>query len=800
MLTENDLLRYLSQHTSLPKAAKDYIISCFNNEPSRMVGEHAKRNTVSWIPSAKLNGRVFSTESRGAEYAFHTLAQYDDNVLWYSDQPEPICVTRTIKNGSRRRGSYTPDAISLTKNGPFIIEVKTAEEVDKLLEKKPEDWKKADEGTIQFKPAIEAFAGIGLRHVVNVFRQEDLYFVANVEQILWARETSELSGSCQKSIEQELEKYFVLSLEELKKNLELDSYAPIIRAIDNGIVVADLKHQLITKPESCYVSKTLALLEEGKALRNSKKVFLPEHSLSQSLSRVPTLKSAEEALFRLSEIQSGRSNRNIRRWKARIEEGEKNNLSPFQSLISQHFKCGNNSRKLNSLVKNFLCKFIDETYIQNQGLSPYRGYKQYQYKALSTHPDYEPVSRTTFKRYCNKVLPEKFGAARGGRRLQNALALPVNPVQRNLKAQTAWQAAAIDHYLVDLYLIFFNRSDTPFVERPWLTVMIDLYSDKVIAFSISFLPPSRKSDAKVIRDCVRRHSLLPREIVVDRGSDFKSVYFASLLAHYSVTLSQRPPGHSRSGGEVEGFFGEFKKQWLSQCIGNLADFKESRSVDGKMHPKKLAILTPEDFYRELSSFCNWRDNKCRGIKPHTSQDSFENSFKDFPHVARKVKYDSEFIVVTAVESKDFTCCLQKGICTFGQWYSAPELQLLLGKPKKQHVRIDPENPNVIYVRIKDRWFPFFSSEINTYAAKSAEHQIAEGLIKHETFSLKSKIKESDNLLLAGLAEQMDEFRKNTNSTPVLEILASKENDSSSLIFSKLKESNIRPINIQQWSN
>lgn len=379
------------------------------------------------------------------------------------------------------------------------------------------------------------------------------------------------------------------------------------------------------------------------------------------------------------------------------------------------------------------------------------------------------------------------------------MALPVDPAQRNLKAQTAWQAAAIDHYLVDLYLIFFNQSDTPFVERPWLTVMIDLYSDKVLAFSISFLPPSRKSDSKVIRDCVRRHSQLPREIVVDRGADFKSVYFASLLAHYSVTLSQRPPGYSRSGGEVEGFFGEFKKQWLNQRIGNLADFKESRSVDGKMHPKKLAVLTPEDFYRELSAYCNWRDNKCRGIKPRSSDDTFQRSCTDFPHVSRKVKYDPEFIFVTAVECKDYSLNMQKGICVKGQWYSAPEMKSLLGKPKKQHVRIDPENPNVIYVKIVDRWVPFFSSNINTYAAKSIEHQIAEGLIKHEAFNLKSKIKECDNLLLAELVEEMDKCREATNSTPVLEVLAQDQEDSTKPIFSALKGSVVRPLNIQKWS-
>src|SRR5690606_6515909 len=141
------------------------------------------------------------------------------------------------------------------------------------------------------------------------------------------------------------------------------------------------------------------------------------------------------------------------------------------------------------------------------------------------------------------------------------------------------------------------------------------------------------SIAKVLRACVRSHKKLPREISTDRGSDFRSTYFASLLAHYSITLSLRASGYCRSGSEVERFFGEFGSQWLSQRDGNSVDYKSARSIDGKKAPRNTAILSPADFHRELTEFCNWRDNICRGIDFYSIGALFEKSQDEFPHIA-----------------------------------------------------------------------------------------------------------------------------------------------------------------------
>src|SRR5690625_4385127 len=112
---------------------------------------------------------------------------------------------------------------------------------------------------------------------------------------------------------------------------------------------------------------------------------------------------------------------------------------------------------------------------------------------------------------------------------------------------------------------------------------------------------------------------------------------------------------------MEGFFGEFVKQWLCQRPGNLADYKEVRSVDGSKAPKKAAILQPADFYQELWAFCEWRENKCRGTGANSIEVDFMDGAGRYPFYCNSFNFDDELLNVTAVATKTFWFSLQRGI-------------------------------------------------------------------------------------------------------------------------------------------
>lgn len=800
MHTENELHDYLyrSGH-NLSLAAIDYIRQSWIN-PSRMVGAHAQSNVVSFVPSRKLNGKTYSTESRSPERSFLTLCEFDDDVICALDQPDPIQIQQTIKSGIKRWGGYTPDALILTRNGPKVVEVKASTEVDDFLVSKAEDWKRYESGEIVFEPARKAFAELGLEHVVYVYSQEDRFLVENLDQLLLSRTHEAELVLDEERLTKLMHNAFAMTLHDLRVKLKLKDMTPLIHAIDRGLLAADLKQHRLADSRNCLVSLNEDLLEHAIELRNKQRVYwdgLSEHS---DLTLIPTLEAAEKAITRLDKIKSERSSRSIRRWKHQLRIGLENNLTEFQSLIPMIHLRGNRNRKIPAVVDELLMEFLLGTYIHEQGLSIYRGYMRYKSLALDTHPQFRPVSRQTFTTRLEQIPGEVIGAARGGKRKRNAMGAPTDPEKRGLKASIPWQRAAIDHYLADIYLVVFTRTGEVYVERPWVTAMVDLATSKILGLSISFSSPSRRSVAKVMRDCVRRHGKLPREIIVDRGPDFKSVYLASFMAHYGLILSLRPSGYPQFGGEMEGFFGEFVKQWLCQRPGNLADYKEVRSVDGSKAPKKAAILQPVDFYQELWAFCEWRENKCRGTGANSIEVAFMEGAELYPFYAKSINYDAEFITVTAVETKKYSFSYQRGINIKNTWYYSPTLRKLNGRKKKVDVRLDPENPNLIFARVEDKWEPCYSSGINAYSAKCAVHQLVEGMIKHEAFGLREKISEQHDLELARKIRELDEFKKQTKTTPVLEVpIPEGEPDSTESLFSQLANATVRPINIQQWS-
>ncbi len=221
----------------------------------------------------------------------------------------------------------------------------------------------------------------------------------------------------------------------------------------------------------------------------------------------------------------------------------------------------------------------------------------------------------------------------------------------------------------------FEDGDNIYVARPWLSVMIDVASSEVLAFAISFQDPSRRSCAKLIRECVRRHGKLPREILVDHGSDFTSVYFRSLLAHYRITHSLRPAANPRAGSEVERLFGEYRQQWLSQRPGFVFGLKTLRAIDGKYAPDKSAVLTIEDLYRELTAFLNWRSSKPRGAASQSSEVVYKELIEKFPFIPIGVEYNDEFVLATSVESSEYKIDFQRGIHIKNLHYYCPQLPI-----------------------------------------------------------------------------------------------------------------------------
>lgn len=758
MLTDFEFHQYC-QSSGLAKTAWDYLGQVRTSEPSRKVGAYAHTNICSSIDSNKM-GHTISVESRSAEKAFLLISDYDDRVLEIWDQPEPVNVVRTNKNGHRRGGTYTPDFMIITKERPVVIEVKNESDIERLSSKNPKDWQKIKEDKYIYRPALEAFSELGLAYEVFVYKREYQYLAHNLELLMQSRLVCSATVSSDE-LNSVFQESYVWTLRDLKDRLELPDFQPLVQMIDRKQLFFDIKGELISVPEGCNLVREPALLELYRESLLSGKAYKDGEDSTISSFSQPSQRQANSALKKISELESGRNDRSARRWRKQIADGVKQGLSPIESLIPKHVLSGNRQRKINKKVDEYLQAFLLNEHAESQGRSVYWSHKAYESVASKAHPSYPPVSIATFRRHLARIPEELIARKRGGKRMANAKAEPSNPLDRSMKALLPWQTAAVDHYLADIYLVFYSDQGIAYTMRPWVTAMIDQCSSAILAIAVSFRAPSCRSVSKVIRACVRQHGKLPKEIIIDRGSDFTSVYFSSLLAHYRVDHSLRPTGHSRYGGEIEGFFGDFKKQWLCQRKGNMADYKEARSVDGKLSPRNQAVYEPYQFYQELLGYCEWRNSKPVGIRQQSPGKYLADVGSNFPFIGTSIVYDDSFLLATSVDGGRYKIDFQRGIHIDALWYSSPRIFEVRGRHKRLEVRIDPENPHRIFALVDSDWVPCYSGYINSYAAKDTITQLVEGMTVLDASKARKAIASEADTDLSRRAAEFDQIHSSS---------------------------------------
>jgi len=705
----------------VPFPGREYIQRIRQSPPSRLIGTQPGKNVCTWYSSTKM-GRTIQAESRTGEFAFCMECEFDEEIKEYWDQITPVPVVRHLKNGSVRRGDYTPDYLVISSNNIEVIEIKAEVILQEYIKTRPKDWIKEGNEYI-YLPAKNTFKKLGLRYRVistDVFNQVR---ISNLKILVNSRNI-EICGSTEKKVLELLRKHTWLRLSDLAKKLEITDLSPVLRLIDNKKIFSLLSEELLSQTESVVVSSSEEYLHVYK--ENYRNNETAKTSDSLPLLYAPPLEYSKKALENLERAESGEKSRHVRRIKAKIKKGKKKGLSPFQSLLPKYINCGNNKPRINPVVEEFISKFIYESYSSVLRLNRQKAFGLYKYAANEIHPEYPAVSRKTFINRLNKADKAKVARGRGGNRASNSEENPSSVKDRELRATMAFELAAIDHYLADIMCVLATSSGVKYTARPWVTVLLDLYTKAILAVWVSYRDPSRRTDAMVIRHCVRNHGMLPASISADRGSDFMSDYFVSLLASRGSSLVARPSGHSRFGSEIERIFGAFKTQWLALRPGNIVEYKEARSVSGSHKPENFAVLTLEDFMRELTGFTEWWNNTIIGNEYEPPIVKMKDSIKAFPFVGKKVVEDHAFIVESAVDVRKFTVDARRGIHIDGIHYWSPQLARI-EKGKKPEVRIEPENPYKIYVRVKDEWVTCMSTGLTKFDTLDPIRKLAESV-------------------------------------------------------------------------
>ncbi len=148
----------------------------------------------------------------------------------------------------------------------------------------------------------------------------------------------------------------------------------------------------------------------------------------------------------------------------------------------------------------------------------------------------------------------------------------------------------IDHTQLDLELR--SSSTGRLLGRPWLTLLIDAYSRRILAVYLTFDAPSYRACMMALRICVQRFGRFPNAVVVDGGKEFHSVYFDTLLARYHCIKKTRPGAKPRFGSVIERLFATTKTQFVFNLLGNTQASKQPRTLTKAINFKEYAVSHP----------------------------------------------------------------------------------------------------------------------------------------------------------------------------------------------------------------
>jgi transposase InsO family protein len=400
------------------------------------------------------------------------------------------------------------------------------------------------------------------------------------------------------------------------------------------------------------------------------------------------------------------SQRTLREWKANYRKAE------IQFGIGMGYlglipkpRQGNVSTKILEENKELLIEFIEneyETIVQENRTSVYKSYSE-----ECKNRFFEPASFRTFCEYVKKRDMKEQTLKRKGKRA----AYKHEEFYWELSTKTPrhgerpFHIAHIDHTELDIELVDSDTGNN--LGRPWLTILIDAFSRKILAVYLTFDPPSYRSNLMILRECVRRHGRLPQILVVDGGKEFSSIYFETFLAMYEVTKKTRPPAKPRFGSVVERIFGTTNTMFINNLQGNTQITKNVRQITKGVNPKNHAVWNLGSLYEKLCEFLyEIYDQKEHSTLNQTPREVFaQGLLKSGTRSHLLIPYNEEFKIMTLPSTRKGTAMIDNSrgikvnrIHYFCDEFRNPDLHRM-----SVEVRYDPWNMGVAYAFVNGVW-------------------------------------------------------------------------------------------------
>ena len=767
----NSCLSYCIKY-GIPERGMQIAEGVMRSEPARRVRTRGGApNITSRFPSKKM-GVVIQSESKTIEYPIILINEFSKEVLGYWDQPShKVELKYQNQNGRWIKHLQTMDCFIVSKDFIGFEEYKPYEELIKLAKKYPGRYRENKEtGFFEIPPLDSYLQGSGLRHRVIDDRFISKVYVENL-RFLYQYANYKDDKKYSRSID-DLRKLIresgPISIPKLKNSIEDLSIEIIFSALWHQDLFSDIESKSIStdsKTMKIYVDEIVSK-SDSSITDSQKDTELPIGSLdevNESVRRFNLLKQLKKfgGNKTIKELVSEApvSSRTLYRWSEKYAQE-----LDIQSLLPRSSHKGNYHAKISEEVEVVISNKIKNHYLNNKNKS-----KTHVYQLVKKECSEKGLSRPSFKTFMKRLeeledyksIKIREGQKRAyqigdiSRQEDGYRTKPFRDVSRFL------ERCHIDHTVMDIEIV---DQEGVNLGRPKITLIVDEYSNFVLACFLSFKSASRESLMCAIRLMVLENGVMPEEIVVDGGKEFSSTYFEKLMAKYGCMITSRE-GKPRAGNAVEGFFGVLDSMFTHNLTGNTTLTKNVRSLSSSHLPKKLAQWTPEAINNAIQKVIEYLNTEYPFKDSLTPSQLRDESIKKIGvRCNRHIEYNERFYIDTLIPPQRSKVKLKrnKPVELNRIKYSH---SCLVGVPVEGvyvDLLYDPMNLEFIYVNYKSEWIKFFSkSKVHSKENQHSGLSLAE--IFRVKLSLNAKAKQEARMNLACMVEDFDQQQ---NDPPV----------------------------------
>lgn len=757
----------------LPKETEDFITAIRSGQPVRKVRGRAG-NVAGRYPSPKMQ-RTIQFESQHVELWAIYAMERDEDVLEYYDQATRIPLSYCAASGRKTTQWHTPDFFVLRKGEASFEEWKPGGSLDKLAKDQPNRYQHAPTGEWRCPPGEMYARTLSLSYRVRSSAEYHPLYIHNLKflQDFWAHPTT-LEPSQEALVQTVLTKSPGLRLADLL-NMYPDLPVDVIwmllakRTIFTDLMAASLMHHdevVLYNDEEAAVQMEADLASssrrpaslvtwDGRLFRveevGSTVTLYPElskplvleapqfHRLRQegSMRAVteatpsPTSPEVRQALTRASPEAQAAANerlkhilayvaeekvtppqRTVQRWLAAFRAAEEQFGCGYVGLLPHVADRGNRTQRISEASMQLLEASLHAHYATPQAKRAAAVYRLY--RLACEQQGIPPVSQSTFYRVRERYLSPEITAVRRGKRAAYAS----QPFFWYLDQTTPrhgerpFALAQLDHTKLDILLVS-SVTGQP-LEKPWLTLLTDSYSRRMLACYLSYDPPSYRSSMMAFRLCVQRYGRLPQELVVDRGADFGSVYFETLLSRYFMTKKERPANQPRAGSVIERLFGTTTTELLNQLSGNTQATKTPRLMTREVDPARQAVWTLDRFSACLSEWAyEVYDQMDHPALRQSPRAAFTQGMKlAGERLHRLIPYSEEFLMLTRPTTRTGRAQVSArlSITVNHLHYWNPGFQNPEVAGSSVPVRYEPYDMGVVYAWVSGQWLECFADD------------------------------------------------------------------------------------------